>query len=56
MYYNGEGVVQNKPEAVEWFTKAAEGGVSEAVEWLRKASKQGVIEAQNALKELGETW
>jgi TPR repeat protein len=49
MYYKGEGVSQNYPEATKWLRKAAEQGHVKAqfllssivAKWLRKAADQG---------------
>jgi TPR repeat protein len=40
MYRDGEGVPQDKAEAMKWFRKAAEQGNSDAKEWLEKNSKE----------------
>jgi hypothetical protein len=41
MYYNGQGVSQDKRIAKEWFSKACEQGVREACDALEKLKKEG---------------
>ena len=51
MYANGDGVPEDKAEAVNWYRLAAEQDFVEAVAWFRKAAEQGDADAQARMEQ-----
>ena len=52
-YYRGEGVIENKTEAIEWFRRAIKNDPSEAKKMFIKFAERGRNIDNDILKELG---